>query len=242
MATAAQSDDTGGKSAPSQRESLADEVVSEVNRAYYGRLVEAPDRARTRALNGFTVVSAIAAALVAAGLAKGIDGAPGAVQAFGFVSLALWLLAGGAFLAAVADPRLKRKPTGSATNANDAAWDRIEEARREIRSIRVASGAAQVLSAIALVVTIAMVGLALLENGASEWATVTLDRRGATRVAAACHRGSGNAGPTYRVKLDPGSLGDSFPALRFPAGDCRGEEATVYVPAATIWLVATGGG
>jgi hypothetical protein len=242
MAAAAQNDNDGGKSTRPQRKPLASEVVSEVNRAYYGKLVEAPDRARTRALNGFTVVSAIVAALVAAGLAKGIDGAPAAVQVFGFISLTFWMLAGGAFLAAVTGLRLKRKPNGSATNANDAAWDRIEEARSEIRSIRVTSGVAQVLSVIALVVTIVLVGLALLESGASEWATVTLDRRGAARVAGACHRGSGNGGPTYRVKLDPGSLGDSFPTLRFPAGDCRDEEATVYVPAATIWLVATGGG
>lgn len=242
MAGAAQSDDDGGNSASPPRESLADEVVNEVNRAYYGKLVEAPDRARIRALNGFTVVSAIVAGLVAAGLAKGIDGAPAVVQVVGFASLTFWLLAGGAFLSAVAELRLRQKPGKSATNAKDAAWDRIEEVRGEIRSIRVSSGAAQILSAIALVATIALVGLALLDSDASEWATVTLDRRGAARVADACHRGSGNAGPTYRVKLDPGSLDDSFPALRFPAGDCRGQEATVYVPAATIWLVATGGG
>jgi len=50
------------------RDELSPDAVKAIVDAYYPNALATGDRLRTRALNGFTVASAVAAALVAAGL------------------------------------------------------------------------------------------------------------------------------------------------------------------------------
>ncbi len=225
------------------RPRLDSSVIDEVNKAYYSRLIDAPDKARARALNGFTVASAIVAALVAAGLAKGLGDASALLRAVGCGALVLWLLAGASYVAAVAGWQMRKWSPQSANDANDAAWNRIEETKRDLASIRLATGIAQAFSILALAMTLALIGIAVLQNGSSRRVAVTLTAKGAREVATACGwaRRSSPPSTTFRVRLDAGSLGDRFTALRFDAGACREQAAEVLVGTGDIRLVTSTG-
>jgi hypothetical protein len=84
--------------------SISTGVRDAVVAAYYPRALAAPDSARSRAQAGYTIASAIAAALVAAGVLGGIDRQPGIVRYFGLGTLILWMMAAWLYMSAVSVP------------------------------------------------------------------------------------------------------------------------------------------
>jgi hypothetical protein len=79
---------------------VRDAVVS----AYYPRALASPDSARSRAQAGYTIASAIAAALVAAGVLSEIDSQPGVIQILGLGALTLWMATAWLYMSAVSVP------------------------------------------------------------------------------------------------------------------------------------------
>jgi MFS family permease len=74
-----------------------DAVVS----AYYPDALKAAETARTRAQTAYTIASAVAAALVAAGIFGDISKEQGWVKDVGFAALLGWLVAAGMFIFAI---------------------------------------------------------------------------------------------------------------------------------------------
>ncbi|HEX5988969.1 MAG TPA: hypothetical protein VFY75_01985 [Solirubrobacterales bacterium] len=223
-----------------KRPELDPVVIAEINKAYYSRLVEAPERERVRALNGFTIASAIVAAIVAAGLAKGLGDASAALRSIGYATLVLWLLAGGGYLAAVAGWSFRQERRRSADNANDAAWNRIEETEAEMRSIRLPMSAAQALSLIALAATLLLVGIALFQESPGERQRVVLTAAGTREVAAFCERIDDDRPATHlRAEVDRGSLEGNFAELGFSAGGCMADAADVLIRSDAIRAILT---
>jgi hypothetical protein len=65
-------------------------VRDAVVNAYYPRALAVPDAARSRAQAAYTIASAIAAALVAAGVFGNLDQRPELVQGLGVAALVGW--------------------------------------------------------------------------------------------------------------------------------------------------------
>lgn len=124
--------------------------------AYYPRALGAPDTARSRAQAGYTVASAVAAALIAAGVLSGIDKRPVLVQGLGLTALVLWMITALLFMWAVSAPvRVVEgdQPTADAfvtTALSNAKLERDEVDKRQ-RAARIASVAAVLLTLAAFV-------------------------------------------------------------------------------------------
>jgi hypothetical protein len=93
----------------------------EVVAAYWPRALAAADAARARAQAGFTVASAIATGLVAAGIFTNAAERAHAARDIGAAALALWLGAMLLFLRAIAEPAIDSTPTAGARAAADLA-------------------------------------------------------------------------------------------------------------------------
>jgi hypothetical protein len=72
--------------------------------AYYPRALSSPDAARSRAQAGYTIASAIAAALVAAGVLGDVESQGAVVQALGLSAIILWMTSAWLYMLAVAVP------------------------------------------------------------------------------------------------------------------------------------------
>jgi len=72
--------------------------------AYYPRALASPDSARSRAQAGYTIASAIATALVAAGVLGNIESQTGVVQSFGLSALIMWMVTAWFYMSSVSVP------------------------------------------------------------------------------------------------------------------------------------------
>jgi hypothetical protein len=185
-------------------------VVQEINKAYYSSRLEEPDRARTRALNGFTVTSAIAAALVAAGAVGGFRGQPATMQALGCLTVFLWLAAGSSYLAAVAGWRRKTPPQQQARTAEESAKQRIARVNSDLKTIRRLIGGALRVSLLAVVATGTLLGLTILGTDTRKDAIVVLTPEGAQTLAQACGESTTQAARPIHAKVDPEALDNAF--------------------------------
>jgi hypothetical protein len=89
--------------------------------AYWPRALAAADAARARAQAGFTVASAIATGLVAAGIFTNAADRASAARDIGAAALALWLGTMLLFLRAIAEPAVESAPRPDAPSAADLA-------------------------------------------------------------------------------------------------------------------------
>jgi hypothetical protein len=199
------------------------DVVKAVVERYYTRGLDAVDRARQRAERGYTIASAIAAALVAAGLLTHLEERPTVVQVLALVGLSLWLIAALLFMIAVAIKVKVNEPSGYAN------WGAFiagiaEQLRDKIRIINSRLLRAVVVTALATALTIAALSYGIAEPGGSApvRARVELTTQGDNAIATVCgHR----VGFVYAT-VDPDTLSDAVVALKLPAGEC-GPTATV---------------
>jgi hypothetical protein len=199
------------------------DVVKAVVERYYTRGLDAVDRSRQRAERGYTIASAIAAALVAAGLLTHLEERPTVVQVLALTGLSLWLVAALLFMVAVAIKVKVNEPSGYDS------WGAFingiaQQLRDEIRIINGRLLRAVVVTGVATAITIAALCYGVSESGASASvpARVELNAQGNEAVSTVCgHR----VGLIYAT-VSPDSLGDPVVALKLPAGEC-GPRATV---------------
>lgn len=244
------------KRAEEQDEQPADEVldelvVREINTAYYAGAVGAPDRARARALNGFTVTSAITGALVAGGLAGGFAHQPTLVRAIGCGAAFLWLAAASVYLAAVAGGRSTQPKNdgsgrrGTATKQSQTGNEAQESAQRvikrttdELRGIRFLTTIALVLSLLAVLATAALLGLAVFGHGVRRDAIVVLTPAGAQALARACGDPSADGTRSVRARVNPDAIGEGFVDLAVDARTCARGSADVRLASGMIRAVS----
>jgi hypothetical protein len=203
-------------------------MVTEVAKAYYPRAVAAADAARTRAQAGYTIASAVAAALVAAGVFGDFEQLPTEVQVLGVVALAAWLVAAFAFMLAVStrrptpgeqeDPTKPQQQKGSLAFVTDVMGDTMGERAAVEKVVGIATAAVGV----AMLLTLAtIVGVAADEDADPKRdGVLILTVEGIATSKATCDREMN----TIEGRFDPAKLKDEFVSLVVSAGDCTGED------------------
>lgn len=205
----------------------AQAMVTEVAKAYYPRAVAAADAARGRAQAGYTIASAVAAALVAAGIFGGFDEFATAVQVLGVSALASWLGAAFAFIRAVSErrpsPGEREDPTSPQEHRGALAFvvDVMGDAKHEREAVERRLGFATTTVGVAMLLTLATaVGVLLGDQpDPKRGGLVSLTVNGAAAASATC------SGPTREIQgqLDPAELNEQFVKIAVEAGDCRDE-------------------
>jgi hypothetical protein len=224
----------GGESEPAadaaeteQAKEPRPDVVKAVVERYYTRGLDAVDRTRQRAERGYTIASAIAAALVAAGLLTHLEERPDLVKILALVGFGLWLIAALVFMWAVAIDVKFKEPKGYDS------WDAFvtgiaEQVRKEIGIINRRLLSAVLVTAVATVVTIAAVSYGVADTGgaAAAPARVELTAQGDRALTKVCGR---KVGFVY-ASVKPDTLDDPIVELKLPAGECSPRATVAHVP------------
>jgi hypothetical protein len=224
------SDDTKVTGPAVDRGPAAD-VVKAVVDAYYPRGVAAADRARDRAQSGYTIASAIAAALVAAGAFAKLGDKPAGVQAVGLAALAAWLLAALLFIWVIAVPTRAGTDPGAKT-AGEFLHNVSTRVNAELSVIRRRQSAAVATTTLAIVLTLLALALATTQNGdrPPERAHLALTPQADAALRTLC---GPQVGELYGT-VDPDKLGDAAVPVELPAGECGTQAATVELPKGSI--------
>ncbi|HEX6679798.1 MAG TPA: hypothetical protein VF063_04050 [Gaiellaceae bacterium] len=210
------------------------EVLKAVVDAYYARGVTAADRARDRAEKGYTISSAVAAALVAAGAFTKLDERPELVQALGLVSLSLWLLAALLYIWTVAVP-LKFEKDPDWHSGLDFVKGVSQSVWAELLALKPRIVAALVVTVAAIAFTAATLVAATVDSGgaAPERARVALTPKTDGALRTLC---TVPVADLYAI-VDPDNLDDDVVQLKAPAGACRATETDLTVPGTAILAV-----
>jgi hypothetical protein len=217
-------------------------MVSEVAKAYYPRAVAAADSARSRSQAGYAIASAIAAALVAAGLFGGIDERSAAVKALGVLALAAWLLAGFMFIVAVSerrpDPGESRDPQKLDEHKGALAFvrDVMSDVKSERQNVEDRQRQAVGITALAMLLTVTTIVGVLIDQPAntSERGVFALGPAGRRAIDDACSKKV----KTLVGTVDPDHLQEDFVPITVKAGFCRANKATLDVRGNQISAVA----
>jgi hypothetical protein len=216
-------------------------VVKAVIDAYYPRGVAAADRARDRAERGYTIASAIAAALVAAGAFAKLGDKPPGVQALGLGALGMWLLTALLYIWVVAVPTRAGTDPDS-TTAGEFVKNVAASVSAELAILRRRQSFAVVATIVAAVLTVLALTLATTESGnrPPEAARLQLTPKADAGLRALC---GPQVGELYGT-VDPDKLGDEVVAVKLPPGECGIASTTVELPKGSILAeqkIASGG-
>jgi hypothetical protein len=210
-----------------------DESVSKtVVDNYYPRVISAPEAARNRAQAAYTIASAVAAALIAAGLLTSLYRRPTLVKVMGSLALVGWFLAAGAYVWAVAAPaRLRLKE--SAQDARSFVHLVLQDAIDERTTIDRRQGFANVIASVAAVLTAAAFISALLSGSPErrlQPGLVITSETGARSVETIC----GQRLSRLEGRIDLDTLNDQLVAIDVRPGECGGRWITVRIPRADV--------
>jgi hypothetical protein len=202
-------------------------VADEVVKAYYPTVVASGDSARTRAQTAYTIASAVATAIVAAGIFGGIDDATCAVKLLGVAALAAWLAAAALFMFAVAG-RIDPPVTGDQPDASAFVRAVVGNAKFERSKIGERSANALRMSLVAMAITLVAVIVAWMEPTSSRAVdgTVALSPAGVAHVALLC--GARPPNP-MAGSFDPSSLTDEIVAIDVDASWCGNAKRTLRI-------------
>jgi hypothetical protein len=217
---------------------LVERSFETVVESYYTRGVEAADRERTRTQAGYTITSAIAAGLVAAGVFTDFETKPDVVKALGLAALFLWVGSAMLFAWAVAAPTadLEKPPGGSYTSASDfmLAVSRQAEMNRNAIRKRARSAFASTILAIALTFIAFSIGVTDRESPALEPARIALTKQGVRALTVVC-------GARPRIlsgHIDRESLGSKVVSIKFDPGICGNSSTEVELPQRALRAVS----
>jgi hypothetical protein len=170
---------------------IPDEVFKEAVADYYKGVFGLADTARGRSQAAWAIASAIAAALVAAGLIKNLSDADVAVQALASSSIFLWLATGVVFMWALVKPLPSSPPT--VTGPREAAkvsfvTSALNFFRDDLNGVQFRQRVALWVTASAAAVTVAAVVVAFTVQKPTPIvsATVALSDEGQQTVNALC--------------------------------------------------------
>lgn len=207
-------------------------VMDTIITGYYTRGVAAADRARDSANRGYTIASAVAAALVAAGVFTHLDQKSLSVQVTGLIALGTWLLAALLFIYAVSLPvRDKSKEKGWTTDVAfaEGVADQVDNEVKELRR-RLIFAVATTVVATALTVTALALATTLPAPNGMERERIVLTAKGDADLAKLCARPVGDAWAAVK----PSTLKDAIVSMVLPAKECNAQATTVYLPKTDI--------
>jgi hypothetical protein len=228
-ATASGGDGPNGNAGSGEKKKppLDPAMTAAVIDARYRRDVsQQPEEARARARAGWAIVSAIAAAVLAAGVLTDLDQQPLSVQVLGFAALVGWLVASALFFrAAAVDYEPKDPPEITGTEALvQHVLDSAKEERRKIENrIRVAGW----VTIVPLVLTLAAFSVGLLSGPPDGFkdASIIMSRSSEHSLEQLCGR------PVDQpVQGEVNDEGDETVQLRLPAHTCGRTEVETEVP------------
>jgi hypothetical protein len=213
---------------------VAPEVQEPLLTAYYSELVKSPITARETAQRAFAVVTAISAALVAAGALVKLPERSDWVVAFGLITLVGWLIASLLFMQAMGSRAFQKSP--SATSKDD--WARlaineIVKSRNTLYRWLVAARVATLVSTI-LTVIVLIAAIQEVRDARTEHVTIRLTTRGARQLAPVCPRATGG----IEGNVNPGALKDRFITLAADSGQCGATTTNVRIRSAKVISVA----
>ena len=204
--------------------------------AYYPRALGVPDAARARAQAAYGIASAIAAALVAAGVFGHLGERHWIVQVLGIGALCCWLFAAGLFAVAVSAPFYEARPTQPSAEAF--VYAALDAAAEERDAVDWWQGWARTIAALAAAVTVAALIAALIRQpDETKRATVVLKANASAAVRGACGTGT----QTLAGQVDPSALEKEFVTVELDPGAC-GSAKSVAVPRSQIRAVTFGSG
>ena len=163
-----------------------DSVASAVVGAYYPKLVSSVDAARSRAQSAYAIANALAGGLVGASLFTVFANAPTYVDALGFGAIAVWIVAAGLYVRAIASPLLQ--PTGDVSDKSVFVRDILKNASTERTTIDHRQRDANLASIAAVILTAASFALLLFGPVGTVKGTIDLTPAGVTQVSAVCLR------------------------------------------------------
>lgn len=213
-----------------------EKVVQAVINAFYPAVLGSADAARTRAQNGYTIASAVAAAIVAAGVFGDFASAVLAVKILGVVALVLWLAAAAAYIYAVSG----RVPSaeGIAIGADQFTLDVVQKAREAREKVEGRSSVAQALTFAAVIATAGALGTAAFfpHKSTTVTAHVLLSRSGVADVSRLCSTRS----DIIEAKVEPEAIGKPAVALTPVPTACGSHEPTLHLLGKDVLAIADG--
>lgn len=212
------------------------DVRNAVISAYYPRALAASDAARSRAQAGYGVASAIAAALVAAGVFGGLAHKPLGTQLVGVAALVSWLAAAGFFLVAVSSPFLDANAQATQQSAEAFVYAALEQASNESKAVDRWQYLARVAAGIAAVLTTAAFALAIFDTPSEEISgIVRLTADGRVAVGVAC---GVNPHP-IEASVSMAALEQDFVPLVLSTMSCKHEGVRVLVPRGDLLSISS---
>lgn len=211
-------------------------AVEAIVEGYYSQLMTAGSTARERAQTAYTVASATAAAIVAAGVLTGISKFPSWVQLLGWLALGAWLVTAAIFMWISRKAPLHTNPSGRAKEqtflafAIDEAVDDATKVEKELR--RALTGAS-----VALLLTALAIALALLTPAQPQTVPATLFLKEDSQGLAANLCPKAETSTNLFGALESDSLGDAFVVLHRDAGFCRNHSVVLRIPRGVITAV-----
>ena len=200
------------------------DALKTVVEAYYQRGVEAADRERDRAERGYTIASAVAGALVAAGVFGDFEDKPNVVKALGLSALFVWVVVALLYVWAVAVPTsdLPRPASGGWNTPGEfmaAVSMQVKKDRDDIRS-RARAAVLTTIGAVLLTFAALITGVTQRTN-TTQAATVSLDPKALQALAPICKP----TNSTLSGNIDPHALEKDFVTITVAAGSCQGQGA-----------------
>jgi MFS family permease len=214
---------------------VADQISSHVAEAlvdaYYPEYLNRASAARARAQGAYTIAGAVAAAIVAAGVAGDVRAEHWYVQALGVMALAAWLITACLFIRAVAAP-IERRPGGQASDVGAFVRGVLERVDREQQTIEARLSQAFTSTVVAVALTFVTLVVALTAPGPSSklHGHLSLTSEGRRAIGALC----GRSPDIVAGRVDPATLGDAFTSVQLDAGTCARQPHTLSLVRGSI--------
>ena len=208
-----------------------DVVVQEVVKAYYPSVLASADAARSRAKDAYTIASAVAAAIVAAGVFGDFANQTRGTKAFAVAALLGWLIAAALFIYAVGGST-KPKSSGEQPDASSFVRAAINNASEERRSVIKRVGRAQAMTVVAILVTVAAIGWAIFDTAtpAHKVGRIVLTPAGTDALAPMC----GASVHVLKGSFDPDKLGSAYLEVTLRGKGCGSASVDLHLRKADI--------
>jgi hypothetical protein len=215
-------------------------VIDAVVQGYYTRGVDAVDRKRERSEKGYTIASAVAASLVAAGLVTHLDEKSTLVKVLGLAGLLFWLMAALLFIRVVALD-VKLPEVAGYRDAGEFITGVAQRAREEIAVLNKRLNHAMVATVLAVALTFGALVSATVDTGGPKFesAQVVLTNAGDATVSKLCGRAVGDlyatvesgalSKPVVKFELPPGEC-DPSTEIELPKGDIAADKEVIKFP------------
>jgi MFS family permease len=179
--------------------------------AYYQERLKSAEATRSRAQAAYTIASAVAAAIVAAGVFGDVTGEPLLVQIIGLATFALWLTVACLFMNAVAGS-VPEVETGEQPDLGAFARAALKNQRHERETVGKRIEAAYFATIAAMALTLLTVTLALFLSASPQLvsATLSLSPKGALAVTSSCKKDPN----TVHGMLNPDKLKAAFVEIK----------------------------